>query len=208
MRKFALSAIGEFVPANQMYGVEDIAKVVALAGIHHINNFTGVKLSHAIMNGRKIRGGIKKSAVSLANDQRSFLFGNANDEGALIFLGKTVVNERLNCWREFVAVKTFTARMFVGQSHAKYARDFKNICHGDIDQFLPRGNGGDVAGLKFQQCGLRVLLGGDGAFLLCFKLYQPMGTGATGARGFKTSGIGGGFKLGGAIRVVEIRKRE
>ena len=133
-----------------MYGVEDIAKVVALAGIHHINNFTSVKLCHAIMNGRKIRGGIKKSAVRLANDQRSFLFGNANDEGALIFLGKTVVNERLNRWREFVAVKTFAARMFVGQSHAKHARDFKNIRHGDIDQLLPRGNRGDVAGLKFQ----------------------------------------------------------
>ena len=52
------------------------------------------------------------------------------------------------------------------------------------------------------------MLGGNGAFLLCFKLYYAVGTGATGARGFKSGGVGGGFKLGRAVRVVEIRKRE
>ena len=98
--------------------------------------------------------------------------------------------------------------MFVGQVNAKNARGFQNLGHGDINQLLPLGNCGGVASLQAQQRGFGILLRGERAVMLNFKLDDAVRTGVAGARGFKASLIGGGFKLRCAIRMIEIGQRE
>ena len=130
-----------------MDGIKDIAKVIALSSVDNINNFAGVKRIHAVMHRGEIGCGIQKSAVGFANKKRAFAIGKLNNHCALIHLRKTGINEGLNRWRKFVAIKTFAARMFVGQVNAKNARGFQNFGHGDVNQLLPLGNCGSVASL-------------------------------------------------------------
>ena len=72
MRHFGLRAVRKVVPADQMDGIEDIAKVIALSGVDNINNFAGVKRIHAVMYRGEIGCGIQKSAVGFANKKRAF----------------------------------------------------------------------------------------------------------------------------------------
>ena len=194
--EFGFHAVRERRPADLPAGVEDVSKVITLAGVDHVDDFVAVEFLNPVSKGGEVGGRVEKATVSFANEHGAFAVFESDHQRAVVLDCETGADERIDDFREFVSKTRFTPFAVGSDPGPEKITGEVDLLHRDFDEAFPGGHHLGVAGLQVDQRFAGRGLCVAGALLLSFEFGDPVGAAVIRDRGLQPSARRRGLQAG------------